>query len=182
MCMPCRQARPEGVIERALEVGQRSFTVNSVTRCGRSARQTARSNAMPRQRSRPSAARSRLRLGSNRCKLFRLPIESQMTITVYHLETSRSERIVWLMEELRSSVRPAGLSARDHRRSSAPVEEKPRSRQGAGDPRRRHRLAESGAIVDYIVHRHGGGRLALSARDPGVCAVTSTGCTSPKAA
>ena len=23
-----------------------------------------------------------------------------MTITVYHLETSRSERIVWLMEEL----------------------------------------------------------------------------------
>jgi glutathione S-transferase len=27
-------------------------------------------------------------------------------------------------------------------------------------------LAESGAIVDYIVHRHGGGRLALSPDDP----------------
>ena len=28
-------------------------------------------------------------------------------------------------------------------------------------------LAESGAIVDYIVHRHAGGRLALSPDDPG---------------
>ena len=30
----------------------------------------------------------------------RLPPENDIMITIYHLDTSRSERIVWLMEEL----------------------------------------------------------------------------------
>ena len=64
----------------------------------------------------------------------------------------------------RSSVRPAGLSARDHRRSSAPVEGNPRSRQGAGDPRRRHRPRR--VRRDRRLYRPSprGGRLALAAR------------------
>ncbi len=82
-------------------------------------------------------------------------------ITIYHLETSRSERIVWLMEELGlpyqleifprepNGAAPASLKEL-HPLGKAPV-----IRDGDVV------LAESGAIVDYIVHRYGGGRLAL---------------------
>ena len=81
-------------------------------------------------------------------------------ITIYHLETSRSERIVWLMEELGleymleifprepTGAAPSPLKA-IHALGKAPV-----IRDGDMV------LAESGAIVDYIVHRHAGGRLA----------------------
>lgn len=86
-------------------------------------------------------------------------------ITVYHLETSRSERIVWLMEELglrydlqvfpreTTGAAPHPLQG-IHALGKAPV-----IRDGDTV------LAESGAIVDYIVHRHGGGRLALAPAD-----------------
>jgi len=87
-------------------------------------------------------------------------------ITIYHLETSRSERIVWLMEELdlpyelqvfpRETTGAAPHPLKEiHAMGKAPV-----IRDGDTV------LAESGAIVDYIVHRHGGGRLALSPDDP----------------
>ena len=86
-------------------------------------------------------------------------------ITVYHLETSRSERIVWLMEEL---ALPYDLQAFPRETTGAapqPLKEihalgkAPVIRDGDTI------LAESGAIVDYIVHRHGGGRLALPPAD-----------------
>jgi len=65
-------------------------------------------------------------------------------ITIHHLTRSRSERIVWLMEEL-------GLEYRldIHRREANGIV-----------------LAESGAIVDYIVHRYGKGRLAVASQAP----------------
>ena len=81
-------------------------------------------------------------------------------ITIYHLETSRSERIVWLMEELGleytlerfprelTAAAPAPLKA-IHGLGKAPV-----IRDGNTV------LAESGAIVEYIVNRYGAGRLA----------------------
>ena len=86
-------------------------------------------------------------------------------ITIYHLETSRSERIVWLMEEL---ALPYDLQAFPRETTGAapqPLKEihalgkAPVIRDGDTI------LAESGAIVDYIVHRHGGGRLALPPAD-----------------
>ena len=82
-------------------------------------------------------------------------------ITVYHLGISRSERIVWLMEEL-------GLAYR--------IEIFPREPNGAAPAAMKElhalgkapiirdgdlMLAESGAIVDYIIHRHAHGRLAI---------------------
>lgn len=87
-------------------------------------------------------------------------------ITIYHLETSRSERIVWLMEELGLEYKleifprePAGAAPSPlkaiHGLGKAPV-----IRDGDAV------LAESGAIVDYIVHRHAGGRLALRPDEP----------------
>ena len=87
-------------------------------------------------------------------------------ITIYHLETSRSERIVWLMEELGlayqletfprepTGAAPGPLKA-IHALGKAPV-----IRDGATV------LAESGAIVEYIVNRYGSGRLAPRPDDP----------------
>jgi glutathione S-transferase len=84
-------------------------------------------------------------------------------ITIHHLSTSRSERIVWLAEELGIAYRlawhqreangaaPAALREL-HSLGKAPVIED----DGLV-------LAESGAIVEYIVQRHGGGRLAVKA-------------------
>src|SRR5947199_7812357 len=82
-------------------------------------------------------------------------------ITVYHLTSSRSERIVWLMEELgldyqlerfqreQNGAAPEAMKA-IHALGRAPVIRD-------GDTL----LAESGAIVEYIVHRYGNGRLAV---------------------
>ena len=87
-------------------------------------------------------------------------------ITIYHLETSRSERIVWLMEELGLQYKleifprePVGAAPSPlkaiHGLGKAPV-----IRDGDVV------LAESGAIVEYIVHRHGDGRLAPHPDNP----------------
>jgi glutathione S-transferase len=81
-------------------------------------------------------------------------------LTIYHLETSRSERIVWLMEELgleyQLQVYPRETTAGAPHPLHAihPLGKAPVIRDGDT------LLAESGAIVEYIVYRHGGGRLA----------------------
>jgi glutathione S-transferase len=82
-------------------------------------------------------------------------------ITVYHLSDSRSERVLWLLEELgvpytieafrREATGAAPAALREvHALGKAPV-----IRDGDLV------LAESGAIVEYIVQRHGGGRLGV---------------------
>jgi glutathione S-transferase len=83
-------------------------------------------------------------------------------ITICHLSTSRSERIVWLMEELGLDYRiehfqrlPTG-AAPDALREIHPLGKAPVIRDGDIV------LAESGAIVDYIVHRYGRDRLAVA--------------------
>src|SRR6185369_2069923 len=87
-------------------------------------------------------------------------------LTVCHLSTSRSERIVWLLEELgvdyrlewfqRESTGAAPAALREiHALGKAPV-----IRDGDLV------LAESGAIVHYVVERHGGGRLGVAPHDP----------------
>ena len=88
-------------------------------------------------------------------------------LTVHHLGKSQSERIVWLCEELGI---PYDLKVydRDAKTMLAPPDYKALHPIGAapvitdGDVV----LAESGAIVDYIIARHGGGRLALGPADP----------------
>jgi glutathione S-transferase len=87
-------------------------------------------------------------------------------ITIYHLESSRSERIVWLMEELGLPYElevfprePNGAAPPPYKAIHA-IGRAPTIRDGDLV------LAESGAIVDYIVHRHAKGRLALAPSDP----------------
>lgn len=88
-------------------------------------------------------------------------------LTVHHLGKSQSERIVWLCEELGL---PYELKryARDPTTMLAPPEYKALHPGGTapvisdGDLV----LAESGAVVDYIVAKYGNGRLVLGPNDP----------------
>ena len=88
-------------------------------------------------------------------------------LTVHHLGKSQSERIVWLCEELGI---PYELkhTARDPVTILAPAEYKALHPIGAapvitdGDLV----LAESGAIVEYIIAKYGQGRLALPVSHP----------------
>ena len=88
-------------------------------------------------------------------------------ITIHHLGKSQSERIVWLCEELAlayqlqhytrdpvTMLAPAELVAL-HPLGTAPV-------ISDGDLL----LAESGAIMDYILARYGGGRLVFGPDHP----------------
>ena len=81
-------------------------------------------------------------------------------LTVHHLENSRSLRILWLLEELGMPYEIRSYK-RDPKTSLAPPEllrVHPLGKSPVitdGDLT----LAESGAIVEYLVERHGGGAL-----------------------
>lgn len=88
-------------------------------------------------------------------------------VTIYHLGRSRSERIVWLMEELglpyelvKFDRGPDRFAPQDLQQVH-PLGRAPVIRDGDVV------LAESGAIVEYLITRHGGGRLAVPPSDPG---------------
>jgi glutathione S-transferase len=83
-------------------------------------------------------------------------------ITIYHLDTSRSERIVWLMEELGLEYKLELFQRNDN--GSAPDALREIHALGKAPVIRDADtvLAESGAIVDYIVHRYAGDRLAVA--------------------
>jgi glutathione S-transferase len=84
-----------------------------------------------------------------------------MALTIYHLERSRSDRIIWLAEELgleyelvRFKRDPQTQRAEPALCQHHPLGKSPVIRDG------NTLLIESGAIVDYLVVRHGQGRLA----------------------
>src|ERR1700751_3001786 len=88
-------------------------------------------------------------------------------LTVHHLGKSQSERIVWLCEEL-SIPYELKRYTRDAVTMLAPADYKALHGIGTapvitdGDLV----LAESGAVIDYIIARRGGGRLALKPDHP----------------
>lgn len=84
-----------------------------------------------------------------------------MTLTVHHLNNSRSQRILWLLEELgvdyeiaqyqrdaESNLAPPELK-RTHPLGKSPLIEDSSVPGGL-------RVAESGAIIEYLCERHGG--------------------------
>ncbi|UFW46805.1 MULTISPECIES: glutathione S-transferase family protein [Bradyrhizobium] len=88
-------------------------------------------------------------------------------LTVHHLGKSQSERIVWLCEELelayelkRYTRDPVTMLAPPDYKALHPIGAAPVIHDGDLV------LAESGAIVDYIMAKHGNGRLALRPDDP----------------
>ena len=88
-------------------------------------------------------------------------------IVVHHLNNSRSQRILWLLEELGLEYEIKHYQ-RDPKTMLAPPELKavhPLGKSpviGDGDTV----VAESGAIIEYLVERHGGGRFAPAAGTP----------------
>ena len=81
-------------------------------------------------------------------------------IVVHHLNNSRSQRIVWLLEELGTPYRIVQYK-RDAKTNLAPPELRaihPLGKAPVIEDGERV-LAESGAIVEYLAERYGGGRL-----------------------
>ncbi len=82
-------------------------------------------------------------------------------LTVHHLNDSRSQRILWLLEELEARYDIAFYQrdavtrlAPPELRAVHPLGKSPVVTEGAAT------IIESGAIIDYILRHHGSGRLA----------------------
>ncbi|MGH8461731.1 MAG: glutathione S-transferase family protein [Stenotrophobium sp.] len=88
-------------------------------------------------------------------------------LTVHHLNNSRSQRVLWLLEELGIEYQIKHYQ-RDAKTMLAPPELRKVHPLGKspvitdGDVT----VAESGAIIDYIVERYGNGRLVPAAGTP----------------
>jgi len=88
-------------------------------------------------------------------------------IVVHHLNNSRSQRVLWLLEELgveyeikRYQRDPKTMLAPPELRAVHPLGKSPVITD------RDATLAESGAILEYLVDRYGNGRLIPPARTP----------------
>ena len=81
-------------------------------------------------------------------------------IVLHHLNDSRSQRILWLLEELELPCRIERYQ-RDPKTRLAPPELLAVNPLGKSPVivDGENTVIESGAIVDYIIRRHGGGRL-----------------------
>ena len=88
-------------------------------------------------------------------------------LTVHHLGKSQSERIVWLCEELGLPYE-LKLYDRDPVTRLAPPEYKALHPMGAAPVIDDDGvvLAESGAIIEYLIARYGNGRLVLAPNHP----------------
>ncbi len=89
-------------------------------------------------------------------------------ITVHHLNNSRSQRVLWLLEELALPYEivhyqrdPKTMLAPPSLRAVHPLGKSPVVTTGDGVT-----LAESGAIVETLIERHGNGSLAPAAGTP----------------
>jgi glutathione S-transferase len=88
-------------------------------------------------------------------------------ITVHHLNNSRSQRILWLLEELglayevvRYARDPATMRAPEALRRIHPLGKSPVITENG------QTVAESGAIIEYLLETHGQGRLIPPAGTP----------------
>jgi glutathione S-transferase len=96
----------------------------------------------------------------------RQPSDNAM-LTVHHLNNSRSQRIIWMLEELgleydvvRYQRDPKTLLAPPELRAIHPLGKAPIVTDGS------HILAESGVILEYLVERYGNGRFVPSHSSP----------------
>ncbi len=82
-------------------------------------------------------------------------------LTIHHLNNSRSQRILWLLEELATPYEirtyqrdPKTMAAPPELRAIHPLGKSPVITDGA------HTIAETGAIIEYLLAHHANGRLA----------------------
>ena len=88
------------------------------------------------------------------------PTQTKMSLTIHHLQASQSERLPWLCEELQIPYtltlhQRAPIFSPQSIRDLNPLGQAPVIQDGDLT------LAESAACVEYIIHRHGSGKLAL---------------------
>lgn len=88
-------------------------------------------------------------------------------ITVHHLNNSRSQRILWMLEELgldyeikKYQRNPKSMLAPPELRAVHPLGKSPVITDGDNV------VAESGAIIEYLLERDGGGRLVPAPGTP----------------
>jgi glutathione S-transferase len=88
-------------------------------------------------------------------------------VIVHHLDNSRSQRVLWMLEELGLAYEvklyrrdPATLQAPDSLRAVHPLGKSPVMTDGD------RTLAESGAILDYLSETYGNGHLTPPAGTP----------------
>ena len=88
-------------------------------------------------------------------------------LVVHHLDNSRSQRVLWLLEELGTPYEivfyrrdPKTMLAPPALRAVHPLGKSPVVTDGDLT------LVESGAIVEYLADRYGGGRLAPAVGTP----------------
>jgi glutathione S-transferase len=88
-------------------------------------------------------------------------------IVVHHLNNSRSQRVLWLLEELELEYEVKRYE-RDRKTMLAPPELKAVHPLGKAPvvTDGENTLAESGAILEYLVERHGNGRLVPALGTP----------------
>jgi glutathione S-transferase len=88
-------------------------------------------------------------------------------ITVHHLNDSRSQRILWLLEELGVPYEIKKYERNAETRLAPPELQKvhPLGKSPVITDNGRT-IIESGAIVDYIIRHYGGGRLQPAANTP----------------
>lgn len=98
---------------------------------------------------------------------------ASIMITVHHLEDSRSQRILWLLEELGIEYEiklykrdPKTMLGPDSLKQIHPLGKSPVVEDGERS------IAESGAIVEYLVGRYGKGRLIPAEGSDGRLAYT----------
>lgn len=88
-------------------------------------------------------------------------------IVIHHLENSRSQRVLWLLEEMGLPYEikhykrdPKTMLAPPELRQVHPLGKSPVISDGDTV------VAESGTIIEYLVEKHGDGSLKLTADDP----------------
>jgi glutathione S-transferase len=100
-------------------------------------------------------------------------------LTVHHLNNSRSQRVLWLLEELGTPYeiirynRQPNMLAPPELRAIHPLGKSPVITDNGNT------IAESGAIVEYLVKTYGNGRLIPPTIHRSACA-SPTGCTMPR--
>jgi glutathione S-transferase len=89
-----------------------------------------------------------------------LPLELKPMLTVHHLNNSRSQRVLWLLEELgvpyeiaRYERDPKTMLAPEALRRIHPLGKSPVITEDG------QTIAETGAIIEYVLGRYGEGRL-----------------------
>ena len=103
-------------------------------------------------------------------------------LTLHHLNDSRSQRILWLLEELGTPYEMKRYQRNAETRLAPPeltavhpLGKSPVITDGATT------IAESGAIVDYVIRTYGQGRPDARARQLPTMNPTMSGCIIPRA-